>query len=59
VPGEVVEVGEGVVRSFTTEVTPAGWPRDEETRLEPAVGPRPFGDAFDVLFGGGGFRRFV
>ena len=39
---------------FTTKVVPPrAEPRDEETRLEPAMGPRLFNDVFDAFSGGG------
>ena len=53
VSGGVVELGGKVSVPFTAEV--AHWLlglRDEEARLEPKMGPRPFGDDVDALSGG-------
>ena len=39
---------------FTTGMAPRPTElRDEETRLEPAMGPKPLGGAFDVTSGAG------
>jgi hypothetical protein len=50
VPGVVVIVGGEVLALFAVEVAPRlAEPRDDETRLEPAIRPRPLGDTFDLL----------
>jgi len=50
-PGVGVEVG-GRASALLVAPRPAK-PRDKEARLEPAMGPRLFGDVPDVLSGGG------
>lgn len=54
VPGVIVDVGGEVLVPFTTGVVPRlAELRDKETRLEPAMGPKPLGGAFDVLYRAG------